>query len=240
VFVLAMDTEQLSHSVKVIYGEGFEAAKYLRRFIDLEFQLPEPSRDAMIEALYDAECIDGILAATGSVVDSTRKIMIRAAQLLAPIFKFSLRDVVQVFHQVALALRMIDPAALKIAPCYPILMAMLKSHDEGAFQDFHNGTHNVDRLLSPLREGNKGRTFLNDEVGLMVEWILDQQTLGPERFVERWQLVRNSVERSNSSVGDINIALKRLNATSDMIEHPLHKATIEALEFTANFVSTEE
>ncbi|WLH04246.1 KAP family P-loop NTPase fold protein [Pseudomonas lurida] len=41
VFVLALDKIQLAHSVKAVYGADFDALGYLKRFIDIEFSLPE-------------------------------------------------------------------------------------------------------------------------------------------------------------------------------------------------------
>ena len=42
IFVLALDKKQLSHSIKTLYGQEMDSVGYLRRFIDLEFVLPEP------------------------------------------------------------------------------------------------------------------------------------------------------------------------------------------------------
>jgi len=42
VFVLAMDREQLSQSVKSVYGNKFNSYGYLRRFLDIEYELPKP------------------------------------------------------------------------------------------------------------------------------------------------------------------------------------------------------
>ncbi|WP_406595951.1 P-loop NTPase fold protein [Aeromonas veronii] len=50
VFVLATDTEQLQHSIKVIYGEGFHASAYLRRFFRRQFALKEISKASFIES----------------------------------------------------------------------------------------------------------------------------------------------------------------------------------------------
>lgn len=44
VFVLAIDKSQLTHSIKAIYGNDFDATGYLRRFIDLDFRMPDPNR----------------------------------------------------------------------------------------------------------------------------------------------------------------------------------------------------
>ena len=40
VFILALDKQQLAHSVKAVYGADFDAVGYLKRFIDVEFTLP--------------------------------------------------------------------------------------------------------------------------------------------------------------------------------------------------------
>lgn len=49
VFVLATDTEQLQHAVKVIYGSEFNAYTYLSRFFSRRFSLPSGSRLNFIE-----------------------------------------------------------------------------------------------------------------------------------------------------------------------------------------------
>ncbi len=48
VFVLAVNLDQLAHSVKALYGSDFDAKGYLRRFVDVDFYLPEPDHDAFI------------------------------------------------------------------------------------------------------------------------------------------------------------------------------------------------
>lgn len=50
VFVLATDSEQLQHSVKAIYGQGFDANLYLSRFFDQVVHLPQPDLAPFIKA----------------------------------------------------------------------------------------------------------------------------------------------------------------------------------------------
>lgn len=54
IFVLAINRDQLAHSVRALYGSGFNAEGYLRRFFDVDFRLPEPDRDAFICAQLQA------------------------------------------------------------------------------------------------------------------------------------------------------------------------------------------
>ena len=51
VFVLAVNRAELVHSVKALYGSGFCAERYLRRFFDLDFQLLEPGRERFVQEL---------------------------------------------------------------------------------------------------------------------------------------------------------------------------------------------
>ncbi len=53
VFVLSIDKEQLSHAVCGYYGsEKIDSREYLRRFIDLEYTIPEPDYNSFVKYLY--------------------------------------------------------------------------------------------------------------------------------------------------------------------------------------------
>jgi len=54
VFVLSIDKGQLGNAIRGFYGsEQINSNDYLRRFIDLEFTLPEPSAGIFVEYLYE-------------------------------------------------------------------------------------------------------------------------------------------------------------------------------------------
>lgn len=42
IFVISTDSQQLQHSIKAIYGHGFDGAEYLRRFFEQQYSLPAP------------------------------------------------------------------------------------------------------------------------------------------------------------------------------------------------------
>ena len=54
IFVLALSRAQLAHSIKTLYGVGFDATGYLRRFFDVDFRLPDPDRATFIDRALDA------------------------------------------------------------------------------------------------------------------------------------------------------------------------------------------
>ena len=54
VFVLSIDKKQLCNAIKGYYGsESLDAENYLKRFIDIEYNLPEPSYENFCNYLYD-------------------------------------------------------------------------------------------------------------------------------------------------------------------------------------------
>lgn len=54
VFILSIDKDQLANSVRGYYGsDRIDAEEYLRRFIDIEYSLPDPDIKTFIEYLYE-------------------------------------------------------------------------------------------------------------------------------------------------------------------------------------------
>lgn len=49
-FIIATDTEQLQHAIKVVYGQDFNAQIYLSRFFDARFSIPEASLERTLIA----------------------------------------------------------------------------------------------------------------------------------------------------------------------------------------------
>ena len=50
-FIVATNLSELAHSVRVVYGPGFAADRYLKRFFDMEYSLPEPEGAKFAEEL---------------------------------------------------------------------------------------------------------------------------------------------------------------------------------------------
>ena len=103
VFVLAINRSELAHSIRALYGQGFNADGYLRRFFDADFRLPAPERKAFIEALLRSMQIDVHLQRTR---DQEARSEARIAQKLLTAFfgssEISLREIAQAIHRFGL------------------------------------------------------------------------------------------------------------------------------------------
>ncbi|NTW73117.1 MAG: NTPase [Eubacteriaceae bacterium] len=123
VFVLALDKEQLSHSVRALYGDDFEAIGYLRRFIDVEYTLPESSVDDFIDGLYEHfEFNSFFLERQQSLAFRYEKShLINVFKMLSSAFRLSLRETEQIFSKMNLVLR----STKNTVYLYPSLLVFL-------------------------------------------------------------------------------------------------------------------
>lgn len=103
VFVLAVNRSELAHSVKALYGDGFDAQGYLRRFFDVDFVLPAPDRKAFINEMLATIQIDDYFERTKDQTAQQAANPVR--DLLHGFFHapdLSLRRIAQAIHRLGL------------------------------------------------------------------------------------------------------------------------------------------
>ena len=139
VFVLAVNRSELAHSIRALYGSGFDAEGYLRRFFDVNFRLPEPDRAAFINALLDAIQIDNYF----SRIDDRNAA--RDAQtvrnLLKDFFRSSdldLRRVAQAIHRLGLVFASLRSDQWSFA-ITAVVALILRTIDADLYHRFHCG-----------------------------------------------------------------------------------------------------
>lgn len=135
-FIIAMDKEQLSHSVRSIYGESFESIGYLKRFIDIEYQLPKPNLKKFINGLYHNLELEEYFQARGKH-SGERTDWVNLSDtiyFLSEIKKLSLRDIEQLFTKITLVLNLTPPNY----HLYPALTAFLVVAHEYHYHEYKN------------------------------------------------------------------------------------------------------
>ncbi|MDQ2085211.1 P-loop NTPase fold protein [Herbivorax sp. ANBcel31] len=84
IFILSLDKSQLRHCVKLLYGNEVDSVGYLRRFIDLEYSLPEPDRSIYLDFLINKFEFKS---------EVTEKFFIPYLKALVTQYNLSLRDI---------------------------------------------------------------------------------------------------------------------------------------------------
>jgi len=82
VFVLAIDREQLENSLRSVYGSDLDTNGYLARFIDLEYMLPIPDNDKLIEFLHESNEIQKILTDKSYSIDDSNQAFVTILNLV--------------------------------------------------------------------------------------------------------------------------------------------------------------
>ncbi|MCK9619449.1 MAG: KAP family NTPase [Methylobacter sp.] len=88
VFVLSTDMTQLAHSIRGVYGHEFDATKYLRRFIDLDYSLKKPNNKNYIESQ-----LKNIHFASRTERPTAQHGVIECCNLMSKRFDLKLRDI---------------------------------------------------------------------------------------------------------------------------------------------------
>ena len=158
VFVLAVHRAQLVHSVKALYGACFDAEGYLRRFFDLDFQLPEPSREQFVRELLDTTGLTSTLSdGEGETQQDARGLL--EAFLGSP--ELSLRDVQQAVHRLGLVLALLPDDAAPLA-LHAVVAIVLRTANFEVYQRFVTGEA-ADEDVAEVVFGLQGTAPLRSE-----------------------------------------------------------------------------
>ena len=137
VFVLAVNRSELGHSIKALYGSGFDAEGYLRRFFDVDSRLPEPERDAFIAAMLNAIQINDYFSRTRNQynhADEIRKIL----QHFFSAPDLSLRRIAQAIHRLGLVFASLRSDQQSLVPA-TIVALIVRTIDSDLYHRFVRG-----------------------------------------------------------------------------------------------------
>ncbi|MCA3572754.1 MAG: hypothetical protein IOC86_02485 [Aestuariivirga sp.] len=123
IFIVATDTAQLSSSIRSIYGEGFDAQRYLLRFFDRTYRFAKPSTVRFVEHLCSRYAISEERLAW-----PPDKKLYEAIAIIFEDFSLSLRDIEQCMDMLASAITLWDAKA-KLNLIY--LTFMVVAHHSG-------------------------------------------------------------------------------------------------------------
>jgi KAP family P-loop domain len=222
VFVLAIDKRQLRESVKALYGTGMDADGYLRRFIDLEYHLPEPKIDDFVNAQFSRFGLAEILARKVRdalhELDNLRQSLIEFFKL----FGFSLRVQEQIFSQLSVVVRT-SPSNQYLYAFHLALLICLRTINKDLYSRYIQGLATPKEVMDFIENFPNGRKFSNSDIGRIVEahlvrgiidWnirnqaieFIDKQanaTAGDETLIKRAKEVKNHIQWAGQSANDM-------------------------------------
>lgn len=210
VFVIATDSDQLSHSINAVYGQNFDSRSYLRRFFDRRFQFDDPSKEKFISYLLKTSGID--VSKLSSPNNLSAEFVIAGA---AEFFELSLRDIEQCFDRLHTFVTM-WPHPTKIALPYllPIIMLMHKAKFV-ELEEFVSGNANL-----------QGRDDL---------WYYFTRSANFQREEGNRQVRMSAVARNMSAIAKESIiAIARRDYPSSQEDQWIHQQLLDEMNIMHN------
>ena len=124
VFVLSIDKEQLENSIRGYYGsDRIDAGEYLRRFVDVEYILPEPDVKSFINYLFDIFGFNDFFVGRSkrTVLQAEEGSFKEMSKFLFENLHFSLRQMEKIYANIRLILCTFDERM----PAYPGMLLLL-------------------------------------------------------------------------------------------------------------------
>ncbi|MBZ0133189.1 MAG: KAP family NTPase [Rhodocyclaceae bacterium] len=172
VFVLAMDRQQLGHSIRSMYGAEMDVDGYLRRFIDIDYNLPTPDKGAFCKAQFIRFGLaDYFKTRTGRETQYDRGQFEELFSELFEALSFSLREQERAFTVLSLAIR----CTQENYRLYPLLLGALilvKIKNHTLYRGFVSGQRSSKDVLDYIGSSHKGAEFLNSNYGAALEAFL--------------------------------------------------------------------
>jgi hypothetical protein len=166
VFVLAIDKKQLSSSIQHEYGE-IDTDGYLRRFIDLNYLLPEPSRYEFAEYLLHSFALDEDFSSQSDNDNITEfnDILVFFAEKLS----FSLRKIEQIYAEYNSIIRSYKESILYSN--FICVLLMLRVCNSDSYIKVINGGSGAPELMNIFTEFNRDLHNLRPDIRLIVNLL---------------------------------------------------------------------
>ena len=204
IFVLSIDKSQLCESIKSQYG-NINANSYLKRFIDLEYTLSNPTMNQFCDYLYTKFEIDKILQSKGiKIQDNEVFHHLTIMKKLANAFQLQLRDIEQIFTKIHMLLNIIEPMLIGEHLKIIVFFEMLKAYDNKLYKNLiykrSSGTEIKNIVLPVFKDDNLYR-----DVSVFFENLIDSTGKNDEEYNQLIQKQKKELERRLSSIKTISV-----------------------------------
>lgn len=207
VFVLSIDKIQLGHSIQGFYGSNkIDTNEYLRRFIDLEYQLPEPNLKEFVNYLYRYYGFNEFFDEGGRrnypEFEREGERFIGFAIKLFSKYNYTLRQQEKIFAFTRIVLRSFASNSY-VFPHLFMLLIHLKSREPEFYSGLMNITFSVQELVFQYEsifsiylieefEGNYSKEFISAEA-LLISFYNNtlQRSSGINKYIPELTTVKD-------------------------------------------------
>lgn len=130
VFIFGINTDQLAHSVVGAYGPNFDGKAYLSRFINQRYKLKSPHISNLVSFLIKEYKIDRTkFYFPEAMIDNINQNIDSIISYCLKIYKFSVRDTINIFEKINLCFYYIDTGKIFMPAFLPLMLAKYKEQN---------------------------------------------------------------------------------------------------------------
>lgn len=171
-FVLSLDKQQLQASIASVYGVGINSAEYLRRFIDLEYELPAASSKQFVTSLFSRFGLDEVFAKrTHHELIHDKQNFIAYFSELAQAISMSLRAQERCFTRLCVVMDQ-TPDNYYLEPIMVALLIALRSNNPALYKALVSGQATAKDLFKYLNGLTAGEILTSGRTGEIIEGYL--------------------------------------------------------------------
>ena len=247
IFVLSVDKEQLSESIKSQYG-AIDTENYLRRFVDLQFSLENPDVEAFCDYLdrkYDFDAIIRSKEIRVEIPKSDTFHHLGMIKVLVKEFNFSLREIEQLFTKLDIVFKTLQPRLFPIHFRLFVVFEILCMKEYKVYQGIIKNDIEAKIEAKSLFE-KKLRKYVREDyyrdVLLFVTAVIEAAGLTEEQYSK---LIREKEKEKEAIDDQQSIEYKRLDFylvllknTPNHFDYTLNKqieTVVKKLEFLDSF-----
>jgi KAP family P-loop domain len=171
IFVISLDKEQLGVSLKGVYGEGLNTSEYLRRFIDIEFNLPKADSKLFTDHLVSKLSFKDYFNERKGELAYDFQNFIDIFNVLCKIFDLSLRAREQCFTRIAIALNS-TPPNFHLYPIILTTLTIINIANKISYKNFVFDDGTASEILNVIKSRTGGKEFLKSRHGIITEAYL--------------------------------------------------------------------
>ena len=219
IFVLAIDKPQLEISLSAVYGQEFNSKEYLRRFIDLEFQLRTEKTQNYLLSLFDRFEIN-FKFKRDQLIDNTqlKNDFLNTFLKLSKLFGLSLRAQEQCFSQIVILITSL-PDMSYFTPHLSVFLILLKAFRPDLYEDLVLKNKPIGEVIKSLNSISDFNEFLESPIfdKIIVNFIMAKSQNGNFKATSEFKSFQQQL---NTNIGQVEKErilrqIKILEKTSD-------------------------
>ncbi len=192
-----------------------DADGYLRRFIDLDYQLPKSDHKSFCYYLSEKFNLDEVFKERRDGRNEKEQ-LIDVFIELSKIFDLSLRVQEQCFTQFNIVLRTTQ-SSYSIYPRFLAFFVALKAANADLYQKYYHQQINYEEIFNFIGKTKAGEKFINDRLGILIEVYLRCGFLERNEFNRLYQEIQKKANELNQPPEKIE-RVRQLKSFFDFFE----------------------